>query len=119
MLSPLAVQFHLPEKFASMSRREKLEKLLAQSPQDSFLQYALALERSKEGDPSGAIASLKELLETAPDYVPTYFQLAQMQVDQGQTEEAKPVLTRGIEMARRAGDSHAEGEMRGFLEQLF
>ena len=101
-----------------MTRREKLEKMLAGSPGDTFLLYALALARSSEGDPAGAIAGLKDLIETAPDYLPTYFQLAQLQVGQGQDEDAKPVLARGIEMARRAGDSHAEGEMRGYLEQL-
>jgi hypothetical protein len=41
-----------------------------------------------------------------------------LQAAHGQADRAKPVLTRGIEMARRAGDTHAEGEMRGLLEQL-
>ena len=101
-----------------MTRREKLEKLLADTPDDPFLRYALALEVAKEGDPLGAIASLKNLTEASPNYVPTYFQLAQIQVGQGLADDAKPVLVRGIEMARRAGDSHAEGELRGFLDQL-
>ena len=101
-----------------MTRREKLEKLLVDSPNDSFLRYALALEMAKEGDVAQAIANLEGLIESAPEYIPTYFQLAQLQVGRGKADEAKPVLTRGIETARRAGDDHAEGEMRGFLEQL-
>jgi predicted Zn-dependent protease len=101
-----------------MTRREKLEKMLAETPSDPFLRYAVALELAKEGNPLEGISRLKVLLETSPNYVPTYFQLAQMQVDQGLTEEAKSVLLRGIESARRAGDAHAEGEMRGFLDQL-
>ena len=63
-----------------MTRREKLEQMLAGSPGDTFLLYALALARSSEGDAAGAIAGLKTLIETAPDYLPTYFQLAQLQV---------------------------------------
>ena len=101
-----------------MSRREKLEALLAQSPDDTFLRYALALAFVSEGNPSAARERLEALVESDPHYVPTYFQLAQLHASQGQSDFAKPVLARGIEMARRAGDTHAEGEMRGLLEQL-
>jgi Tfp pilus assembly protein PilF len=101
-----------------MNRREKLEALLVDSPLDSFLRYALALAIASEGDSSAACGRLTSLLESDPLYVPAYFQLAQMQVALGASDRAKPVLTRGIEVARRAGDSHAEGEMRGLLEQL-
>ncbi|MBS0263870.1 MAG: hypothetical protein JSS02_18170 [Planctomycetes bacterium] len=101
-----------------MTRREKLEKLLADTPGDPFLIYALALEVAKAGDPHTAITRLTDLAASHPDYVPTYFQLAQLQVGQGLTADARPVLLRGVEMARRAGDSHAEGELRGFLDQL-
>ena len=101
-----------------MNRREKLEALLAQSPDDAFLRYALALAWSSEGNPSAARQGLEALIASNPQYVPAYLQLAQLQVGQGEAESAKPVLARGIEMARRAGDAHAEDEMRGLLEQL-
>jgi predicted Zn-dependent protease len=101
-----------------MNRREKLEALLSDSPDDPFLRYALALALAGEGNVVEAQEGLGSLLQSAPDYVPAYFQLAQLQVNDGKADLAKPVLMRGIEMARRAGDSHAEGEMRGFLEQL-
>jgi thioredoxin-like negative regulator of GroEL len=101
-----------------MKRREKLEALLAESPDDTFLRYALALAVAAEGDSSAACARLEALLESDPQYVPAYFQLAQLQAGRGEGERAKPVLARGIEMARRAGDAHAEGEMRGLLDQL-
>jgi thioredoxin-like negative regulator of GroEL len=101
-----------------MNRREKLEAMLVQSPDDTFLRYALALAFAAEGDSSAARERLASLLESDPHYVPAYFQLAQLQVAQGDADGAKPVLARGIETARRAGDAHAEGEMRGLLEQL-
>lgn len=101
-----------------MKRREKLEALLVESPEDAFLRYALALAYAAEGDRPAACARLAALLESDPQYVPAYFQLAQLHVEQGKSDLAKPVLARGIETARRAGDSHAEGEMRGLLEQL-
>jgi len=101
-----------------MNRREKLEALLVESPDDPFLRYALALAFASEGDAARAREGLGDLLQSAPEYVPAYLQLAQLQVDEGRADLAKPVLARGIEMARRAGESHAEEEMRGFLEQL-
>jgi Tfp pilus assembly protein PilF len=101
-----------------MSRREKLEAMLAQSPDDTFLRYALALAWLSEGNPSAARSGLEALLESDPHYAPAYFQLAQLQVGQGESDRAKTVLVRGIEAARRAGDAHAESEMRGLLEQL-
>lgn len=101
-----------------MNRRQKLEALLAESPDDSFLQYALAMQCVTDGDDSAAVTGMGELIERDPQYVPAYFQLAQIVVRQGENDRARQLLTRGIEMARRAGDDHAEGEMRGFLEQI-
>ncbi|MSR59694.1 MAG: tetratricopeptide repeat protein [Planctomycetaceae bacterium] len=101
-----------------MSRRQKLEALLAESPEDSFLNYALAMQCSADGDQPAAIERFDWLIERDPQYVAAYFQLAQIVVERGETDRARQLLTRGIEMARRAGDDHAEGEMRGFLEQL-
>ncbi|HLJ11149.1 MAG TPA: tetratricopeptide repeat protein [Planctomycetaceae bacterium] len=101
-----------------MNRREKLEAMLAEAPDDTFLRYALALAFASEGNPGLAREGLTALLADDPHYVPAYFQLAQIELQLGEAARAKPVLTRGIEMARRAGDAHAEEEMRGLLDQL-
>jgi thioredoxin-like negative regulator of GroEL len=101
-----------------MTRREKLETMLAEAPDDPFLRYALALAYASEGNPSEAARRLGELIEWNAQYVPAYLQLAQLHAELDQADLAKPVLARGIEAARRAGDAHAEGEMQGFLEQL-
>lgn len=92
--------------------------MLIESPDDPFLRYALALALASEGNTARAREGLDALLQSAPDYVPAYLQLAQLQMDDGRADLAKPVLARGIEVARRAGESHAEEEMRGFLDQL-
>ena len=101
-----------------MTRRQKLEALLADSPDDTFLNYALAMQCASDGDEPAAIERMDGLLERDPQYVPAYFQLAQIVIRRGDPERGKRLLLRGIEMARRAGDDHAEGEMRGVLEQL-
>jgi Tfp pilus assembly protein PilF len=101
-----------------VSRLQKLEALLAESPDDTFLQYALAMQYASEGNDAAADGRMTALLERDPQYVPAYFQLAQIVVRQGDPARARQLLVRGIEVARRSGDDHAEGEMRGFLEQI-
>lgn len=101
-----------------MSRREKLEAMLAQNPGDTFLAYGLAMEILKEGDTPTAIEHLKGVIKTTPDYQAAYFQLAQVLVNEGETDEAKEWLEQGIDAARRIGDAHAAAEMEGFLLTL-
>jgi hypothetical protein len=101
-----------------MSRRAKIEAQLEAAPRDSFLNYAWAMVVAGQGEPSLAIDRLQQLLGWDPHYVPAWFQLGQLQAQVGEMDHARQTLVRGIEVARRAGDSHAEGEMRGFLESL-
>lgn len=106
--------FHPP----NMSRRAKIEAQLEAAPRDSFLNYAWAMVVAGQGEPALAMERLQQLLEWEPQYVPAWFQLGQLQAQVGETDQARQTLVRGIEAARRAGDTHAEGEMRGFLESL-
>ena len=101
-----------------MNRRERLEAMLSDDPDDAFLKYALAMQCASDGDEAAGIRHFEELLDRDPHYVPAYFQVAQLLARQGAVDRSKQLLGHGIEVARRAGDDHAEGEMRGFLEQL-
>ncbi len=101
-----------------MSRREKLEALLADDPNDIFLRYGLAMELDKEGDSNGSLARLAELQRNDPPYVPAFFMAAQQQVRLGQVNAARATLRSGIEQARNQGDSHAAGEMSELLTSL-
>lgn len=101
-----------------MTRREKLEAMLAQSPSDPFLHYGLSMELMREGNVAEAIDRLKSLTESHPDYQAAYFQLGQALADAGDVDEAKHWLTRGIDAAQRVGDTHAAAEMEGFLMSL-
>jgi hypothetical protein len=101
-----------------MTRREKLEAMLQSDPDDTYLKYALAMQCASEGDEAAGVRHLEELLAGDPHYVPAYFQAAQLLAKGSDIERSKQLLTRGIEVAHATGDEHAEGEMRGFLEQL-
>ena len=101
-----------------MSRREQLEELLETDPDDVFLLYALALEYVSAGDVSVGLQKLAELTDRNPDYVAAYFRRGQILADQNEVDDAREILTRGIEVARKTGDAHAEREMSEFLDTL-
>jgi len=101
-----------------MSRREQLEKMLEADPSDVFLQYSVAMAYAGEGQEEEAVERLKALCESAQDHVPAWFQRGQILARLGEEDEARDVLQNGIQTARRVGDSHAEEEMRAFLEML-
>ena len=103
---------------APLSRRERLEALLADEPNDTFLRYGLAAEFDKEGRHAESLAELDRLARESPPYVPAFFMAGQQFARLGRVEEAREVLRRGIESARAAGDAHAAGEMSEFLASL-
>lgn len=101
-----------------MPRSEQLKEMLEADPDDLFLRYALAMAYVSEGDASAGLNVLGEVIERDPDYVAAYFQKGQILAEQGETDSAREIVTRGIEAARRTGDQHAEGEMSEFLQTL-
>jgi tetratricopeptide (TPR) repeat protein len=101
-----------------MTRREKIEAMLADEPGDTFLRYSLAMELDKEGDLPASLAKFSELMRDKPPYVPAHFMAAQQLARLDRIEEARSYLRNGIEAARAQGDAHAAGEMSEFLASL-
>ncbi|QDU63847.1 hypothetical protein Pan216_47280 [Planctomycetes bacterium Pan216] len=100
------------------SRREQLESLIQDSPDDTFLLYGLAMEYVKEGETEEGLARLKDVTEKDPDYQAAYFQIGQLLADEGEIDEAQDWLTRGVDAAKRTGNIHAAEEMQTFLDSL-
>lgn len=103
---------------SGLSRREKIEAMLADEPGDQFLRYGLAVELEKEGDHDASLALLAELGRDDAPYVPAFFLAGQQFARLGRIDEARTALREGIEHARAAGDAHAAGEMSEFLASL-
>ena len=102
----------------SASRLEMLTQFLEQNPGDAFARYGLAMEYSNAGQTEQALAEFNKLLELHPDYTNGYFMAAQALERTGRTAEAKSMLEKGVEAARRTGNKHALSEMTGMLEEL-
>jgi hypothetical protein len=101
-----------------MSRRQKIEAMLAEDPDDTFLRYSLAMELDKEGDHDASVAKFMELTRDKPPYVPAFFMAGQQLARLSRIEEARAVVRDGITAARNQGDDHAEREMSEFLAAL-
>jgi Flp pilus assembly protein TadD len=103
---------------AHRSRKEQIQEMLKDEPNDLFLLYGLAMAYVSEGADEEAVARFRQLLELHPEYVPAYMQGGQALVRLRRVEEARRLYENGIAAARAGGDQHAAEEMQGFLDSL-
>lgn len=101
-----------------MDRIERLQSFLQASPNDSFVQHALALEYVKLGDEVRARSLFENILTHDEKYVGSYYHLAKLLERTGCADEAALVYERGMTQARQAGDNHAYSELRSAYEDL-
>ncbi len=105
---------------ARTPRMAQIEALLAEDPDDAFLRYGLAMEHASAGDDATCVDILRDLIArtAANPYIPAFLQCGQALIRLDRTAEAADILRHGIQAARAAGDTHAEGEMQGLLATL-
>ena len=101
-----------------MSRREQLEQMLAESPEDGFLRYALAMELKSAEEYVESLKLFDGLMNEDPPHVPAFFMAGQVLAADDRVDEAQAVLAAGIEQAQIQNDLHAAEEMTGFLASL-
>jgi len=100
------------------SRREKIEALLKDDPDDVFLRYSLALELEATSDWEAGLEILEDLARATPPYVPAFHMAARSLIQRERVADARRALREGIEAARAAGASHAAAEMAELLMSL-
>ena len=101
-----------------MDRIARIKEFLKDSPNDSFLKHALALEYIKIGDDNAARTLFEELLAFEPGYVGSYYHLGRLLERTGLPQEAIAAYEKGMEMAKAAGDKHAYNELQAALDDL-
>jgi predicted Zn-dependent protease len=99
-------------------RKQRLEAMLADEPDDPELRYMLAMEYVSAGDDAGAVRCFEELLGRRSDYPPAYHQGARALQRLDRIGEARAMLERGIPAAIAQNDAHTAGEMQQLLELL-
>lgn len=99
-------------------RIEKLNQFLAQSPNDCFLNHALALEHIKTGDDLKAKDLFEKNLLNDNNYVATYYHLGKLLERLQDKERAIQVYESGMKVAKQIGDNHTYNEIQAAYEDL-
>lgn len=103
---------------APSPRLQQLQTMLAKTPNDPFLLYAIGLEHKKAGEIDEALKFLDGAIGADSGYCYAYFQRGQILESTGRAEEAKQAYRDGIAAAQRVGDAHALSELQGALEMI-
>jgi Tfp pilus assembly protein PilF len=101
-----------------MNRIDKLKEFLLATPNDSFLQHALALEYIKEGNDTTAKDLFETILAREPNYVGSYYHLGKLLERNNSFAEAIDIYKKGMVEAKAKKDNHSYNELMGALEDL-
>jgi tetratricopeptide (TPR) repeat protein len=96
-----------------MSRLQQLFRFLDDSPDESFLLFAIAKEYESAGDLDNALQYYLKLTETNPNYVGTYYHLAKLYERKAKFNDALQTYQTGMAVAQRLQDRHAYSELSG------
>lgn len=94
------------------TRLERLNGLLKEDPDNSFILFAIAKEYEGMGEKMEAIRLFIALTEKDAQYVGTYYHLAQLYEETGDTEAALIAYQKGMAIAQAVKDQHAFSELQ-------
>jgi tetratricopeptide (TPR) repeat protein len=102
----------------NIDRLTRLQQLLAASPKDPFLLFAVAKEYEKVRDAPKALEHYDLLENTDSQYVGLYYHKGKLLEALEQTDAAMNTYQKGIAIAMAANDRHTAAELRGALDEL-
>jgi len=94
------------------TRLERLKALLKEDPDNSFILFAIAKEYEGLGEKMEAISLFLALVEKDAQYVGTYYHLAQLYEETGDSEAALKTYQEGMAIAQAVKDQHAYSELQ-------
>jgi len=101
-----------------MTRLEQLQKLVQMTPNDPMSHYGVGLEYINLKQWDEAAAAFQRAIDADAKYSAAYYHKGRAQINGGKQADARDTLTRGMEVARSAGDWHTQGEMQTLLETI-
>ena len=100
------------------ARIQQILTFLADTPNDPFLNYALAQEWWKAGDRENALLKYRWLVDQHPNYVATYYHLGKCYMDLGDKVGAMDIFEKGIAIAKSLKEQHALSELQSAKLEL-
>lgn len=102
----------------SSDRLKLIKEMLETNPDDSFLQYAAAIEYECLGERKTAIETIKRLLDKDPVYLGAYYKLGKLLESEGKEKDAIKIYRKGLEVSKKNSDMKTEGELSEALMLL-
>lgn len=99
-------------------RLNNLKKMLELTPEDAFLNYALAMEMLAQNDLIATENQMHKVLEINPEYLPVYYQMGKISELKGCLNEAIEWYRKGIELAKTQKDFKTHSELQTALDNL-
>ena len=99
-------------------RLQQLLNLLEESPEDSFLLFAIAKEYEKIDNLELALSYFQKLINLDPNYVGTYYHLGKLYEQLEKVSLALSIYEQGIVIAKSLKDQHALSELMGVKMNL-
>ncbi len=100
------------------TRLQHLQEMLKNEPNDSFLNYALALEYEKANEIEKAIALIESLLLHDENYLGAYYQLGKYYEQTNQQGKAISTYKKGIVIAQQQKNRKTVSELNEALQLL-
>ena len=99
-------------------RQEKLLHLLTETPNDTFLLFAMGLEMVKENDDNKALEFFKKILAVDENYCALYYHLGKLYERQQLEQAAMSVYEKGLTICKKLNEQHNYNELRNALDML-
>ena len=92
-----------------------LKEMLEKEPEDSFLNYVLALEYAKINEADKAISIISAVLQKDKNYLAAYYQLGKLYEQTGLIKEAINTYKAGVYTAKEQNNLKTLGELNEAL----
>jgi predicted Zn-dependent protease len=100
------------------SRLQQLLDFHRKDPSDAFIRYGIALQYTSQQQYDEALSWFEDLRTGFPDYLPTYYMLGDLYRRLNRFSDARTVYGEGLQIARRANDTHTFSEISAALDEL-
>lgn len=100
------------------ARLQHILQMLKDDPNDSFLNYALAIEYANVGDVAKAIELIEALLEKDSNYLGAYYQLGKYYEEINQLNKALETYKKGAVIAQQQKNRKTLGELNQAIFQI-
>ena len=100
------------------NRLEKLQEMLDETPQDIFLNYALALEYKGLSQYDNALKQLNTVFLLDENHIPNLYQLGVFWMEKSENEKALLYLEKGLQIAKQKKELKTANEFQALIDEI-